>query len=175
VIAILSGVLIVVLATVSLGMGLAGLLWILWTLAVNGLPALLSLDIPGYEGRNVMLIAFLILVVQTSDVAQYVWGKLLGRTRISPDVSPSKTLEGLIGGALSAILIGVALSWITPFTPWQAGLLSFVIAMLGFLSTVAFAKFLLRVQRQMLLSPLQTYRLHRKPKKGFQCPARYRR
>ena len=116
-------------------MRVAGVQWALMicVYCISHVPALLSLDIPGYEGRNVMLIAFLILVVQTSDVAQYVWGKLLGRIRISPDVSPSKTLEGLIGGALSAILIGVALSWITPFTPWQAGLLSFVIVMLGFL------------------------------------------
>jgi phosphatidate cytidylyltransferase len=80
-----------------------------------------------------MLIAFLIIVVQSSDVAQYIWGKMLGRTRIAPNVSPSKTLEGLIGGGLSAVVIGAAFSSITPFTPWQAGVLSFVIVMLGFL------------------------------------------
>jgi phosphatidate cytidylyltransferase len=116
-------------------MRVAGVQWALMicVYCVSHVPALLNLDIPGYEGRNVMLIAFLILVVQASDVAQYVWGKLLGRTRIAPNVSPSKTLEGLIGGALSAILIGAGLSWITPFSPWQAGLLSFVIVMLGFL------------------------------------------
>ena len=99
---------------------------------ISHVPALLCLDIPGYEGRNVLLIAFLIFVVQSSDVVQYVWGKLLGRTRIAPNVSPSKTVEGLIGGALSAVLIGASLSWMTPFTPWQAGLLSFVIVVLGF-------------------------------------------
>lgn len=116
-------------------MRVAGVQWALMicVYCISHVPALLSLDIPGYEGRNVMLIAFLIIVVQASDVAQYVWGKLLGRTKIAPNVSPSKTLEGLIGGALSAILIGAGLSWITPFTPWQAGALSFVIVMLGFL------------------------------------------
>jgi phosphatidate cytidylyltransferase len=116
-------------------MRVAGVQWALMicVYCISHVPALLSLDIPGYEGRNVMLIAFLIIVVQASDVAQYVWGKLLGRTKIAPNVSPSKTVEGLIGGALSAILIGAGLSWITPFTPWQAGALSFVIVMLGFL------------------------------------------
>lgn len=44
-------------------------------------PALLTLHIPGYEGRNVLLIAFLVIVVQLSDVLQYVWGKLFGKTR----------------------------------------------------------------------------------------------
>jgi phosphatidate cytidylyltransferase len=114
---------------------IAGVQWALMicVYCISHVPALLSLDIPGYEGRNVLLIAFLIIVVQSSDVAQYVWGKLLGRTRIAPNVSPSKTVEGLLGGALSAVLIGASLSWITPFTPWQAGLLSFVIVVLGFM------------------------------------------
>jgi phosphatidate cytidylyltransferase len=95
-------------------------------------PALMSLDIPGYEGKNVLLIAFLVIVVQISDVLQYVWGKLLGRTRIAPTLSPSKTVEGFVGGALSAALIGAGLSWMTPFTPPQAAFLSLVIVMMGF-------------------------------------------
>ena len=95
-------------------------------------PALISLDIPGYEGRNVLLIAFLVIVVQISDVLQYVWGKLLGRTRIAPKLSPSKTVEGFVGGTLSATLIGAGLSWMTPFTPLQAALLSLIIVLMGF-------------------------------------------
>ncbi|WP_367714296.1 phosphatidate cytidylyltransferase (plasmid) [Nitratireductor sp. GISD-1A_MAKvit] len=99
---------------------------------VSHVPALLTLQIPGYEGRNLLLIAFLVVVVQSSDVLQYVWGKLLGRTKIAPKLSPSKTVEGFIGGALSATLVGAALFWMTPFTPVQAGLLSFVIVLMGF-------------------------------------------
>ncbi len=59
---------------------------------ISHVPALLTLHIPGYEGRNVLLIAFLVIVVQISDVLQYVWGKLLGRTKIAPKLSPSKTV-----------------------------------------------------------------------------------
>ncbi|AYG60291.1 phosphatidate cytidylyltransferase [Rhizobium jaguaris] len=95
-------------------------------------PALLTLHIPGYEGRNVLLIAFLVIVVQLSDVLQYVWGKLFGRHKIAPKLSPSKTVEGFVGGVASATLIGAALWWITPFTPLQAGLLAFVITLMGF-------------------------------------------
>ena len=95
-------------------------------------PALLTLHIPGYEGRNVLLIAFLVIVVQLSDVLQYVWGKLFGRHKIAPKLSPSKTVEGFVGGIVSATLIGAALWWITPFTPLQAGLLAFVITLMGF-------------------------------------------
>ncbi|THK36362.1 phosphatidate cytidylyltransferase [Ensifer sp. MPMI2T] len=100
---------------------------------VSHVPALLTLDIPDYEGRNVLLIAFLVIVVQLSDVLQYVWGKLFGRTKIAPKLSPSKTVEGFVGGVASATLIGAALWWITPFTPLQAGIMSFIITLMGFL------------------------------------------
>jgi phosphatidate cytidylyltransferase len=95
-------------------------------------PALLYLQIPGFEGRNVILIAYLIFVVQLSDVLQYVWGKLLGRTKVAPSLSPSKTWEGLIGGTLSASAIGTALYWMTPFTPLQAAGMCLVITVMGF-------------------------------------------
>jgi len=100
--------------------------------ATSHVPALLSLDIAGYEGRNVLLIAFLVIVVQISDVLQYVWGKLLGRTKIAPKLSPSKTVEGFVGGALSATAVGAGLSWMTPFTPLQAAFLALVIVLMGF-------------------------------------------
>ena len=99
---------------------------------VSHVPALLSLTIPGYEGKNLFLIFFLIVVVQSSDILQYVWGKLLGRHKIAPNISPSKTLEGLIGGVLSASLLGAALFWITPFSVLQAFALSLVITLMGF-------------------------------------------
>ncbi|MEO0821262.1 MAG: phosphatidate cytidylyltransferase [Pseudomonadota bacterium] len=100
---------------------------------LSHVPALLSLQIPGFEGGNVLLIAFLIVVVQFSDVMQYVWGKLLGRRRIAPGLSPSKTVEGTVGGIVTASLAGAALFWLTPFAPWQAGLLALAISVMGFL------------------------------------------
>ncbi|MDJ0948185.1 MAG: phosphatidate cytidylyltransferase [Alphaproteobacteria bacterium] len=100
---------------------------------LSHVPALLTLDIPGYEGRNLLLIAFLVMVVQISDVLQYVWGKLLGRHKIAPTLSPSKTVEGFVGGVLSATALGAGLWWITPFNPWQASLLALAITVMGFL------------------------------------------
>jgi phosphatidate cytidylyltransferase len=95
-------------------------------------PALLTLDIPGFAGKQVLLVAFLIIVVQGSDVLQYVFGKLFGRRKVAPLLSPSKTWEGLIGGVASATLLGAALFWITPFSPLQAAAMAFVICMMGF-------------------------------------------
>jgi phosphatidate cytidylyltransferase len=100
---------------------------------ISLVPALLTLEIPGYAERNLLLVIFLIVVVQLSDVLQYVWGKLFGRHKIAPLLSPSKTVEGFLGGTLSASAVGAALWWITPFNPWQAFLVALAITMMGFL------------------------------------------
>ncbi len=94
-------------------------------------PALLMLQIPGYEGQGVKLLLFLVLVSQFSDVFQYIWGKLLGRHRIS-EVSPNKTWEGLVGGGATATALGAGLWWITPFAPWQAALVALMVVATGF-------------------------------------------
>jgi phosphatidate cytidylyltransferase len=99
---------------------------------VSHAPGLLMLRIPGYEGQNAKLLLFLVLVVQSSDVLQYVWGKLTGRHRIAPRVSPNKTWEGFVGGIASATLLGAGLWWATPFRPSQAAALSLVITLMGF-------------------------------------------
>lgn len=100
---------------------------------VSHIPAILTLDIPGYRYSAFTLVAWLILVVQASDVLQYVWGKALGRHLLAPRVSPSKTIEGLVGGVLSASALGVALSPFTPFLWWQAGLVALTVTTFGFL------------------------------------------
>ena len=100
---------------------------------VSHVPALLMLEIPGYAGKNARLLFFLVVIVQLSDVLQYVWGKLLGKHKIAPVISPSKTWEGFIGGVLSATLIGTALWWATPFTMWQTMGMAFIITVMGFL------------------------------------------
>jgi phosphatidate cytidylyltransferase len=100
---------------------------------ISHVPALLLLDIPGYQGQNALLLFYLLLVVQLSDVLQYVFGKLLGKTPVAPKVSPSKTVEGFVGGGTAAILMGAAMWWITPFTPLQSAAMAFVIVLMGFL------------------------------------------
>jgi phosphatidate cytidylyltransferase len=95
-------------------------------------PALLMLRIPGYEGQGAKLLLFLVIVVQASDVLQYVFGKLFGRRKIAPAVSPNKTWEGFVGGIAAATLLGAALWWATPFTPLQAAGLALVITLMGF-------------------------------------------
>lgn len=97
--------------------------------SISHAPGLLLLD----TGTDpVLLLVYLILVVQLSDVLQYVFGKLFGKTRLAPSVSPSKTLEGLVGGGLSAIFIGALLYPLTPFSFWQSAGVAAVIVLAGF-------------------------------------------
>ncbi|MGI8511554.1 MAG: phosphatidate cytidylyltransferase [Solirubrobacteraceae bacterium] len=107
--------------------------------AISHAPALLLLDVPGYSGREALLLLFLVLVVQLSEVLQYVFGKLFGRHRIAPGVSPNKTWEGFVGGVTCATIIGTALYWATPFAPLEAAAMSLLIALAGFLGGLVMA------------------------------------
>ncbi|QFQ87058.1 phosphatidate cytidylyltransferase [Paracoccus kondratievae] len=98
---------------------------------VSHIPAILTLDIPFYRYSAFTLVAWLILVVQASDVLQYIWGKSIGRHLLAPRVSPSKTVEGLVGGMLSATVLGMALTPITPFRWWEAGLIALTVTGFG--------------------------------------------
>ena len=110
----------------------AGLLFCVY--GISHVPALLTLP-GGAEGgeRNAWLLVFLLLVVQVGDVLQYLWGKLLGRHPIAPRLSPAKTVEGTVGGLLSACALGAWLAPLTPFTPVGAALVSLLLGVLGFL------------------------------------------
>ena len=102
-------------------------------------PALLLVQVPQYsaQNQNLLLMIYLLVVVQLSDVLQYVCGKLFGKHKIAARVSPSKTVEGFVGGGLCASAIGTGLWWITPFTPLQAAGMSAVIVIAGFLGGLA--------------------------------------
>ncbi len=99
---------------------------------VSHAPALLMLESADQPGQGARLLLYLIVVVQLSDVLQYVFGKTLGRRRILPSISPNKTWEGTIGGIAAATLIGTALWWLTPFSPWAAAAIALLVCLAGF-------------------------------------------
>lgn len=104
---------------------------------VSYAPALLNLDLPGYEGQSAKLLAYLVIVDQSSDVLQYIWGKLIGRHPIAPRLSPNKTWEGFAGGVACATLIGAAMWWATPFEPWESAVMALVICFMGFFGGIS--------------------------------------
>ncbi len=101
--------------------------------AVSHAPALLLLEIKDYAGQNAKLLFWFVVIVEISDVLQYIWGKTCGKHKIAPLVSPNKTWEGLIGGGVCTVLIGTALWWVTPFSPLRAAGMSALVVIMGFL------------------------------------------
>lgn len=99
---------------------------------VSHVPAVLFLRIPGSDTYGPQLMFFLVVVVQLSDVLQFVWGKSLGTRKIAPSLSPNKTWEGFLGGVVSATLLGTLLWWATPFTPLAAAGMAFLSTLMGF-------------------------------------------
>jgi len=86
------------------------------------------------------LILFMAILNQGNDVAQYVWGKMLGKNKIVPEVSPNKTWEGFLGGALTTTIMALLLySFLTPFSFVFAALMGAMLAVTGFIGDVTFS------------------------------------
>lgn len=86
------------------------------------------------------LLLFMMILNQGNDVAQYVWGKKFGKHPIMPLVSPKKTWEGFIGGALTTTLCAALLApFLTPFGLPFSLFIGAVIACTGFIGDVTFS------------------------------------
>jgi len=69
--------------------------------------------------RGNLMILLLLLLVWAADIGAYVAGKSWGRNKLAPEVSPGKTREGLFGGLVSCVLVGVLFgSWLE-LPGWQ--------------------------------------------------------
>lgn len=94
------------------------------------------------EGKTVpahgaALLLFVVLLTELNDVAQYIWGRTLGRHKALESVSPKKTVEGLVGGALTTTVLAIALApYLTPLTPAHSIAAGLMIGFGGFLGDV---------------------------------------
>ena len=83
------------------------------------------------------LMIYLVVLTQLNDVAQYVWGKLFGRHKIIPAVSPNKTWEGFLGGVVTTAALSAALGpWLTPIDLRNAAILGALLGVAGFVGDV---------------------------------------
>lgn len=60
-----------------------------------------------------LFIGFLVLL-WTNDTGAYLVGRAIGRTKLMPQVSPKKTVEGLVGGVALAMVAGAVLAQAWP-------------------------------------------------------------
>lgn len=114
--------------------------WGLMTMVFSLSHAAFLLVLP--EGQNPVaggagLVLYLIFLTQFNDIAQYVWGKLTGRHKIIPKVSPNKTWEGFGGGLGTTTICATLLaSILTPLSPVEAAGAGLLISCSGFVGDV---------------------------------------
>jgi phosphatidate cytidylyltransferase len=100
----------------------------------------IALRLTGTPGWGLYLLVGMIVVTKFADSGAYFCGKAWGRTKLCPHVSPGKSVEGLVGGALVAMLVAwIYFGWCasalfqTPVTanPWRIALLGLLLTLAG--------------------------------------------
>ena len=81
-----------------------------------------------------------VLLTQLNDVYQYVCGKIWGSRKITPTLSPNKTLEGVIGGMCFTVLTAIALCTYFLAIDFSTALLfGLLVSILGFFGDITFS------------------------------------
>jgi phosphatidate cytidylyltransferase len=87
--------------------------------------------------RGTQLVFSMVLTVSMIDTAGFLVGRVIGKTKLAPGISPKKTFEGLVASAIAALLTGQVAAWLMEASIGWGVLFSAVIllsAVLGDLS-----------------------------------------
>lgn len=99
-------------ATVSLGITLLGVLWI-------GIPLAHAVFLRDLPDHGAALLIDVLVGTFVADTAAYATGRMFGSHKIAPNLSPNKTVEGLIGG----FVIGTMGFWFAGlYQDWLSGI-----------------------------------------------------
>ncbi|WP_416652114.1 phosphatidate cytidylyltransferase [Candidatus Pseudothioglobus sp. Uisw_086] len=71
------------------------------------------------------LVLFLLVLIWAADIGAYFAGKLFGKTKLCPSVSPGKTLEGVFGGAALAQVVAILYVYVSTQAPLLSDFLIF--------------------------------------------------
>jgi phosphatidate cytidylyltransferase len=69
-----------------------------------------DIDRPGEHGA--WIVVGIILICKACDIGAYFVGTTLGRRKLIPEVSPGKSVEGLLGGVAASIAVGLLAWWV---------------------------------------------------------------
>lgn len=108
------------------------LLVIGWVGGCGALAGMLLAPAAHPHGHGVTLIGGIILIVVANDVGAYLVGSRFGRHPLAVSISPGKTVEGFIGGAVLSIAVALgAVSQVFPMSLTRAGILGVVVALIA--------------------------------------------
>ena len=115
--------------TVNAAVTLLGFFWV----GVLGSFAALLLRLPDRRGIAFLLAA--VIATAAHDIGGLFFGSQMGSRPLVPDVSPNKTVEGLVGGmaasVFASVLIVGVVPGISPWTPGKALALGLVVAVVA--------------------------------------------
>lgn len=90
----------------TIGATLAGIIYIPWLF--NFFPKIKFLYFhDGKEGPGWLFVFYVVAVTKFCDVGAYVFGRIFGKHKMIPRISPNKTWEGLVGGLCTAVMASV--------------------------------------------------------------------
>lgn len=105
--------------------------------SISHIAYLLTLPVQNDLAGSIGPVLFLLFMTQFNDVSQYVFGKLFGKNKIIPKVSPNKTWEGFLGGVVTVTLIsGLIAPYLTSLDMLYGFLAGFLISVFGFFGDV---------------------------------------
>jgi phosphatidate cytidylyltransferase len=98
---------------------------------ISHVPALLLLKFPNYQGKQAFLVFFLVFVVQSCMLVQYLVDNKFKRKPIAPQISSTFNWTGWLIAVVVASLIGGLMSALTPFKPAQAVAMALIACIAG--------------------------------------------
>ncbi|HVV35813.1 MAG TPA: phosphatidate cytidylyltransferase [Acidimicrobiales bacterium] len=98
------------------------LLAFVWTGVLGSYAALLLGVGKGHDHTGVALVLGVVIAVVANDTGAYFVGSRMGSRPLAPEISPNKTVEGVIGGAVISIVVTVLiLAYVPHVHPWDGG------------------------------------------------------
>lgn len=117
---------------VAVAMGREGLIWRIGGLVTFGIVVIALLSMRGSGPAGIWAGLYLGTVVWMTDSAAFFTGRQIGGEKLAPDISPSKTWSGALGGLALGTGAGVLVwSFVSDSPLWIGVLLSMAISILG--------------------------------------------
>lgn len=135
-----------ILAAIIIGMGFLEITRLFWRSGFAHRPyflfsllllMVLSFGFFRFSRLDHGLILFSFLVLSIFDAFSQITGQLFGRHKIFPKISPNKTLEGMIGGGLIALLSTLLINGLVGSHPLRAAQLALGIIIFAFFGDLA--------------------------------------